>query len=147
MYEPPKENIKDCVAVQSRLQQVPEDLKDIANFVIEYSCWNLHEEEWNHPVAEVPLFRVLDALIQRGKPYQCASEECHKEILNLDDAINHCLEIAAKSNNKACASDHLKLTEWLIELKLRRTSFMQSFPQPYATYTAPDTYIQPYTIS
>ena len=36
---------------------------------VDYASWNLHKDEWNHPVLEVPLFRVLDALVQKGKPY------------------------------------------------------------------------------
>ncbi len=57
------------ISVSSRLQYIDEELKPIADFVIDYADWNLHKDEWNHPVLEVPLFRVLDALIQRGKPY------------------------------------------------------------------------------
>lgn len=69
MYERPTIKIEDDISVISRLQHVDEDLKPIADFIVNYASWNLHKDEWNHPVLEVPLFRVLDALIQRGKPY------------------------------------------------------------------------------
>ena len=69
MYERPTIKIKDDTSVISRLQYIDDDLKQIAEFILEYASWNLHKDEWNHPVLEVPLFRVLDALIQRGKPY------------------------------------------------------------------------------
>lgn len=69
MYERPTIKIEDDISVISRLQHIDADLKPIADFIIDYASWNLHKEEWNHPVLEVPLFRVLDALVQRGKPY------------------------------------------------------------------------------
>lgn len=69
MYEHPTIKIKDDISVISRLQYIDDDLKQIADFILEYASWNLHKDEWNQPVLEVPLFRVLDALIQRGKPY------------------------------------------------------------------------------
>lgn len=65
----------DCPTIQkkedvaSRMEYIDEDLKPIADFILDYAEWNLHKDEWNHPVLEVPLFRVLDALVQRGKPY------------------------------------------------------------------------------
>jgi len=68
-FECPNIKIKDTIEVSSRMKHVDEDLKPIADFIMEYASWNLHKDEWNHPVLEVPLFRVLDALIQRGKPY------------------------------------------------------------------------------
>ena len=68
-YECPNIKIKDTIEVSSRMKYVDEDLKSIADFIMNYASWNLHKDEWNHPVLEVPLFRVLDALVQRGKPY------------------------------------------------------------------------------
>lgn len=42
--------------------------------------------------------------------------------MNLDKAIEHCLEIAsAQGTCKECKDEHLQLAEWLIELKVRRT--------------------------
>lgn len=69
LYEIPKISIYEDISVSSRLKHIDKDLMPIAKFVMEYASWNLHKDEWNHPVLEVPLFRVLDALVQRGKPY------------------------------------------------------------------------------
>lgn len=69
LYEVPATPINISIDVTSRWNHIDDDLKPIAKFVIEYASWNLHKDEWNQPVAEVPLFRVLDALVQRGKPY------------------------------------------------------------------------------
>lgn len=68
-FKVPQEPIEDSISVTSRINNIDADLKPIADFVISYSHWNLHEDEWNQPTAEVPLFRVLDALVQRGKNY------------------------------------------------------------------------------
>lgn len=68
-FECPNIKIKDTIEVSSRMKYVDENLKPIADFIIDYASWNLHKDEWNQPVLEVPLFRVLDALVQRGKPY------------------------------------------------------------------------------
>ena len=69
LFERPNVKIEDAVEVSSRMKYIDDDLKPIADFILEYSHWNLHKDEWNQPVLEVPLFRVLDALVQRGKPY------------------------------------------------------------------------------
>ena len=71
-FERPNIKIKDAIEVSSRMKYIDEDLKPIADFIMDYASWNLHKDEWNQPVLEVPLFRVLDALAQRGKPYCCA---------------------------------------------------------------------------
>ena len=71
-FECPNIKIKDAIEVSSRMEYIDEDLKPIADFIMDYASWNLHRDEWNQPVLEVPLFRVLDALAQRGKPYCCA---------------------------------------------------------------------------
>lgn len=68
-FQVPESSIKEDVSVQSRYAYIPDELKPIADFIIGYAGWNLHKDEWNHPVAEVPLFRVLDALAQNGRPY------------------------------------------------------------------------------
>ena len=68
-FECPNIKIKDAIEVSSRMKYIDEDLKPIADFIMDYASWNLHKDEWNQPVLEVPLFRVLDALAQRGKPY------------------------------------------------------------------------------
>lgn len=69
LFECPETPIKDAVEVTSRMQYIDEDLKPIAEFIMDYASWNLHKDEWNQPTIEVPLFRVLDALAQRGKSY------------------------------------------------------------------------------
>ena len=68
-FEVPETSIKDAEEVTSRMQHIEDDMKPIAEFIINYANWNLHKDEWNQPTLTVPLFRVLDALIQRGKPY------------------------------------------------------------------------------
>lgn len=68
-YKIPNIPIHEDVSVTSRMQYIDDKLKPIAEFVLSYAGWNLHKEEWNHPVLEVPVFRVLDALITKGKPY------------------------------------------------------------------------------
>ena len=72
-YDCPSTPIEEAAEVTSRMQHIDEELKPIANFIMRYAFWNLHKDECNQPVLEVPLFRVLDALIQRGKPYCCSN--------------------------------------------------------------------------
>lgn len=72
LFERPETPIKEAMEVTSRMQHIDDDIKPIAEFILDYASWNLHKDEWNQPVIEVPLFRVLDALVQRGKPYCCA---------------------------------------------------------------------------
>lgn len=72
LFERPETPIKEAIEVTSRMQHIDDDIKPIAEFILDYASWNLHKDEWNQPVIEVPLFRVLDALVQRGKPYCCA---------------------------------------------------------------------------
>lgn len=79
VFDVPKISIKDAIEVTSRMQYIEDDMKPIADFVIDYASWNLHKDEWNQPVLEVPLFRVLDALIQRGKPYCECSQNIEKQ--------------------------------------------------------------------
>ena len=68
-FERPNIEAKDSVEVSSRMPHIDKSLLPIAEFIMEYCSWNLHKDEWNQPVLEVPLFRVLDALVQKGKPY------------------------------------------------------------------------------
>ena len=68
-FERPNINVNDAEEVSSRMKYIDDDLKPIADFIMDYASWNLHKDEWGSPTLEVPLFRVLDALIQRGKDY------------------------------------------------------------------------------
>lgn len=75
VFDAPKISIKDAVEVSSRMQHIEDDMKPIADFIIDYALWDLRKDEWNQPTITVPLFRVLDALIQKGKPYcECAQK-------------------------------------------------------------------------
>lgn len=68
-FERPNIEAKNAVEVLSRMPHIDKKLLPIAEFIMDYCSWNLHKDEWNQPVLEVPLFRVLDALVQKGKPY------------------------------------------------------------------------------
>lgn len=68
-YDIPETSIKDSETVTSRMRYIDDDLKPIAEFIISYADWDLRKDKYNHPVAVVPLFRVLDALLQRGNQY------------------------------------------------------------------------------
>lgn len=78
-FDVPQTPIKDAVEVTSRMQYISDDIKPIAEFIIDYANWDLHKDEWNQPTLTVPLFRVLDALIQRGKSYSECSQNIEKQ--------------------------------------------------------------------
>ena len=79
-FECPDIKIKDAIEVSSRMKHIDEDLKPVADFIMHYASWNLHSEEWNQPTLEVPLYRVLDALVQRGKPYCVEAKSTERRI-------------------------------------------------------------------
>jgi hypothetical protein len=85
MYDIPKISIKDAVEVTSRMKYIPNDMKSIADFIIDYAQWDLQKSEWNQPTITVPLFRVLDALIQKGKPY-CEGKSALEAITEVHNA-------------------------------------------------------------
>lgn len=64
-------DIFNRVEIQSRYKHLPEDKKQIADFLLGY-CFTDHEEVYTNGTVLVPMFRVLDALIQDGKSYCCA---------------------------------------------------------------------------
>ena len=69
MFDMPEISAKDSVEVISRMEHIDEDLKPIAEFILDYALWDLRRDEWNQPTMVVPVFRALDALILKGKPY------------------------------------------------------------------------------
>lgn len=79
IFDVPKISIKNAVEVTSRMQYIDDDIKPIAEFIMDYANWNLHKDEWNRPTLTVPLFRVLDALIQKGKPYCACNQNIEKQ--------------------------------------------------------------------
>ena len=91
-FDVPKTPIKDAVEVTSRMPFISDDMKPIAEFIIGYANWDLHKDDWNLPTLTVPLFRVLDALIQRGKPYG----ECSQNIEKQDEQKVPSVEFKAK---------------------------------------------------
>lgn len=65
-----KEEIKEDVAIKSRLQYITdEEQLKIIDFIIDYSFKDSKEVYTNGTVL-VPLFRVLDAIEQKGNGYQ-----------------------------------------------------------------------------
>ena len=66
-----KEEIKNDISVKSRLNGVKltdEQLK-VIDFIID-SSFKDSQEVYTNGVILVPLFRVLDAIIQKGEQYQ-----------------------------------------------------------------------------
>lgn len=43
--------------------------------------------------------------------------------MTLDEAIQHCKEVAENTTCNACKEEHLQLAEWLKELKRRRDNY------------------------
>jgi hypothetical protein len=64
-----QEHIKNDISISSRLKYITneQDCK-IAEFIIDYSFKDRQEIYTNGTIL-VPLYRVLDALIQKGEPY------------------------------------------------------------------------------
>jgi hypothetical protein len=64
------EEIKNNVSVSSRLKNITdEEHLEIIDFIIDYSFKDSQEIYTNGTIL-VPLFRVLDAISQKGKQYQ-----------------------------------------------------------------------------
>jgi hypothetical protein len=64
-----QEEIKNDISISSRLKYITnEQDRKIAEFIIDYS-FNDKKEVYTNGTILVPLFRVLDALIQKGEPY------------------------------------------------------------------------------
>lgn len=64
-----KEEIKNDISVKSRMQYITDekDLK-ISEFILDYAFKD--KENYLDGCIVVPLYRVLDAIIQKGEPYQ-----------------------------------------------------------------------------
>ena len=55
------------------MKYIDDDLKPIAEFILDYADWDLNKDEWNQPTITVPVFRVLDALINKEQDYRCCN--------------------------------------------------------------------------
>ena len=65
-----KEEIKEDISVKSRLQYITdEEQLKVIDFIIDYSFKDSKEVYTNGTIL-VPLFRVLDAIQQKGNQYQ-----------------------------------------------------------------------------
>lgn len=68
-----QEEIKSSIEVNSRLKHITdEEQLKIIDFIINYSFKDSKEVYTNGAIL-VPLFRVLDAISQKGNPYQCGN--------------------------------------------------------------------------
>ena len=65
-----KEEVKNDISVSSRLKHITDE-KDtkVADFIMEYAFKDKKEVYTNGAIL-VPLFRVLDAISQKGEQYQ-----------------------------------------------------------------------------
>ena len=65
-----KEQVKNDISVSSRLQYITDE-KDtkVADFIMDYAFLD-EKEVYTNGAILVPLFRVLDAISQKGEHYQ-----------------------------------------------------------------------------
>lgn len=66
-----KEEILKDVSVSSRMKNVTKEERKIIEFIIDYSFKDSKQIYTNGTIL-VPLFRVIDAIIQKGELYQSA---------------------------------------------------------------------------
>jgi hypothetical protein len=65
-----KEEIKESVAIKSRLKYITdEEQLKVIDFIMDYSFKD-SKEVYTNGIILVPLFRVLDAIEQKGNQYQ-----------------------------------------------------------------------------
>ena len=64
-----REEIKNDISVKSRLAGMTDEQLKIIDFIIDYSFKDEIEIYTNGTIL-VPLFRVLDAIVQNGEQYQ-----------------------------------------------------------------------------
>jgi hypothetical protein len=70
-----KEEIKENVAIKSRLQYITDEKQlKVIDFIIDYSFKDSKEVYTNGTIL-VPLFRVLDAIEQKGNQYQVGGQD------------------------------------------------------------------------
>lgn len=63
-----KEEILDDISVSSRMKNITEEERKIIEFIIDYAFKD-SEKVYTSGTILVPLFRVLDGITQKGKPY------------------------------------------------------------------------------
>lgn len=63
-----------------------------------------------------------DTLCEAFKMWYYVTYKKHpkKEVMTLDEAIQHAREVASNCSNKECGLEHMQLANWLEELKQRR---------------------------
>jgi len=67
-----QEEIKNDISVSSRINYITdEEQLKIINFIIDYSFKD-NQQVYTNGTILVPLYRVLDAIIQKGEQYQSA---------------------------------------------------------------------------
>ncbi len=65
-----EEEIKNDISVTSRLKHITdEEQLKIIDFIIGYSFKD-EQQVYTNGTIVVPLYRVLDAILQKGQPYQ-----------------------------------------------------------------------------
>ena len=68
-----QQEIKDDISIRSRLNYITDSEKlKIIDFIIDYSFKDIQQVYTNGTIL-VPLFRVLDAIIQNAEPYQSSN--------------------------------------------------------------------------
>jgi len=64
-----KEEIKNDISVSSRMSHITDEKQlKVIDFILDYSFKD-EKEVYTNGTISVPLFRVLDAITQEGKPY------------------------------------------------------------------------------
>ena len=66
-----KEEILNDISVSSRMKNATEEERKIIEFIIDYAFKDSKQIYTNGTIL-VPLFRVIDAIIQKGELYQSA---------------------------------------------------------------------------
>ena len=64
-----QEEIKNSVEVSSRIKELNEEQLKVLDFIIDYSFKDSKQIYTNGTIL-VPLYRVIDAIVQKGEPYQ-----------------------------------------------------------------------------